>query len=330
MGRIVGRLAVAVLLVALTGCTEPIELRAFVDPPRGHAPYAARIVCSPLPGMYTYQLPDGTAVTSKEHELDVIVDRLEWEARVTWTDGRQVRVENILAEGTNASPTLLLPRINGDAYLWTLRPREQTLIDFTHHPGGLSGPESGVVYDGAWRIVEIRVEPELKTICDEPMADSIYTPPWEEGTYHALFHGQLVDNACLVYPLLTMEISANGLPHAPSPLEGYICDRAVNRDVLDAVNFPQQSAKITVAVEDEWGRRTSAAFDIPIASVVFQSFYDEFEDDVFFVSSRTDPYYYRRDCPEVCSIPGAERIYFASDASAEAAGKRRSPSCFGY
>jgi hypothetical protein len=83
-------------------------------------------------------------------------------------------------------------------------------------------------------------------------------------------------------------------------------------------------------VEDEWGRRTSAAFDIPTASVVFQSFYDEFEDDVFFVSSRTDRYYYRRDCPEVCGIPQAERIYFLSAENAETAGKRRSPSCFGY
>jgi len=85
MGRIVGRLAVAVLLVALAGCTEPVELRAFVDPPTGHVPYAAHIVCSALPGTYTYELPDGTSVTTRDSELAFTVDRLEWSARIVVT-----------------------------------------------------------------------------------------------------------------------------------------------------------------------------------------------------------------------------------------------------
>ncbi len=340
MGRIVSRLVLALLLAALAGCTEPVELHAFVDPPRGHVPYAARIVCSSLPGMYTYQLPDGTAVTSKEHELDVIVDRLEWEARVTWTDSRQVRVENVLAEGTNASPTLLLPRINGDAYLWTLRPSELTLIDFTHHPGGLSGPESGVVYDGAWRVVSIRVEAQEKVVCGAIMADSIYTPPWEEGTYHALFHGQLVDNACLVYPLYTAETAPTGRPYAPEALPGYDYDSARNRNVLVGVEFPEQTAAIIVVVEDDWGRRTSASFPVTVAASsswdwggLDDPHHDNpslFKNAAFFVSSQADSFYYRRDCPEVCGIPEAERIYFLSAENAEAAGKRRSSSCFGY
>jgi hypothetical protein len=339
MGRIVGRLALPVLLAALTGCTEPVELRAFVDPPRGHVPYAAHIVCSSLPGMYTYQLPDGTAVTSKEHELDVIVDRLEWEARVTWTDGRQVRVENVLAEGTNTPPTLLLPRINGDAYLWTLRPRELTLIDFTHHPGGLSGPESGVVYDGAWRVVEIRVEPTLKALCGAPMGDSIFCPPWEPGVVHALYRGQVWDNACLVYPLYTAETAPSGRPYAPEALSGYDYDSARNRNVLLGVEFPEQTAAIIVVVEDDWGRRTSASFAIRVAA---STSWDSgslpgdpedltlFKNAAFFVSSQADSSYYRRDCPEVCGIPGPDRIYFLSEENAEAAGKRRSLSCFGY
>ena len=339
MGRIVGRLAVVVLLASLTGCTEPVVLHAFVDPPRGHVPYAARIMCSSLPGTYTVELPDGTTMTSKEREFDVVVDRLEWKARVTWTNGHQVRVENVLAEGTNTPPIILLPRINGDAYLWTLRPREQTLIDFTHHTGGLSGPESGVVYDGAWRVVEIRVEPELKTICGEPMADSIYTPPWEEGTYHALFHGQLVDNACLVYPLYTAETAPTGRPYAPEALPGYDYDSARNRNVLVGVEFPEQTAAILVVVEDDWGRRTSASFPVTVAA---SSFWDSpnsgdthdnpslFKNAAFFVSSPADSFYYRRNCPEVCGIPEAERIYFLSAENAEAAGKRRSSSCFGY
>jgi hypothetical protein len=85
MGRVVGRLAVAVLLVALAGCTEPVELRAFVDPPTGHVPYAAHIVCSALPGTYTYELPDGTSVTTRDSELAFTVDRLEWSARIVVT-----------------------------------------------------------------------------------------------------------------------------------------------------------------------------------------------------------------------------------------------------
>jgi hypothetical protein len=339
MGRIVGRLALAVALAALTGCTEPVELRAFVDPPRGHVPYAARIVCSSLPGMYTYELPDGTATTSKEHELDVIIDRLEWEANVTWTDGRQVRVENVLAEGTNTPPIILLPRINGDPYLWTLRPREQTLIDFTHYATGLSGPESGVVYDGAWRVVEIRVEPKLKTLCGAPMGDSIYCPPWEAGAVHALFRGQVWENACLVYPLYTAETAPTGRPYAPVALPGYDYDSARNRNVLVGVEFPEQAAAIIVVVEDDWGRRTSASFPVTVAASAFWDFADSgdthdkpslFKNAAFFVSSQADSFYYRRDCPEVCGIPEAERIYFASDANAEAAGKHRSPSCFGY
>jgi hypothetical protein len=338
-------LILVVLLAALTGCTEPVKLNAFVDPPRGQVPYAARIVCSSLPGMYTYELPDGTAITSKESEFDVIVDRLEWEATVTWTDGHQVRVENVRAEGTNTLPVILLPRINGDAYLWTLRSDEQTLIDFTYHPSGLSGPESGVVYGGSWRIVEIRVEPKLKSVCDAPMGDSIFCPPWEAGEFHALFRGQVWENACLVYPLYTAEIAPNGLPYAPEALSGYSVDVARTRNVLVGVQFPEQMATIRVVVEDDWGRRTSASFDIRVAastswdaganpgSGVHPGTPEDptlFKNAAFFVSSRTDSLYYRRDCPEVCGIPDTERIYFLSAENAEAAGKHRSPSCFGY
>jgi len=344
MGRIVSRLALAVLVAALTGCTEPVVLHAFVDPPRGHVPYAARIVCSSLPGTYTVELPDGTAITSKEHEFDVVVDRLEWEARVTWTDGHQVRVENIAAQGTNAPPLILAPRLNGDAYQGVMRPREATLIDFTHHPGGLSGPESGVVYDGAWRVASIRVEAEGKVLCGAIMEDCVYTPPWEEGVFHALYHGQVWANACLVYPLFTAEIASNGRPYAPEALPGYSFDGARNRNLLLGVEFPEQTAVVRVVVEDDWARQTSASFPFKVAATSFWDwpgdegspgypYYDKptrFKDAVFFVSSRTDAYYYRRGCAEVCGIPGPDRIYFANEDNAETAGKRRSPSCSGY
>lgn len=125
-----------------------------------------------------------------------------------------------------------------------------------------------------------------------------------------------------------METAPSGRPYAPEPLDGYVCDRVTNRDPLDAVAYPAQTAHIVVTIEDDWGRRTSASFRVPVSPIALQSFYDEFEDDVFFVSSQADPYYYRRGCPEACRIAAQDRLYFASEENAEAVGKHRSPSCF--
>jgi hypothetical protein len=325
------------LLAGLCGCTEPLVLTAYVAPPTGHVPYAAHIVCTQLPGTYTYELPDGTSTTTKESQIDVTIDRLAWVARVTWTDGEQVCVANAEAEGTNEVPLILAPRLNGDAYQGVLRPREATLIDFTHYPAGLSGPESGVVYDGAWHIVSVRVEAEGKAVCGAAMGDGVYTPPWEDGVFHALYRGHVSENACLIYPLFTAELAPNGRPYAPEALPGYTYDGARNRNLLLGVEFPEQTAVITLVVEDDWGRRTSASFPFQVAST---SFWDQddphhdkptlFKDAVFFVSSRMDRYYHRRGCAEVCSIPGPDRLYFSSEANAEAAGKARSPDCFDY
>jgi hypothetical protein len=189
------------------------------------------------------------------------------------------------------------------------------------------------VYDGAWHVVAIHVEAEGKVLCGAMMEDCVYTPPWEAGAFHALYHGQVWENACLVYPLFTSEIASNGRPYAPEALPGYSYDGARNRNLLLGVEFPEQTAVVRVVVEDDWGRQTSASFSFAVAAT---SFWDpdggnptRFKDAVFFVSSRANAYYYRRDCVEVCSIPGPDRIYFASEANAEAAGKRRSPSCFG-
>ncbi len=320
-------LGLVVGVALLSGCSEPPSVRAFVDPPTGVVPYAARIVCSAPPGTYTYALPDGSAVTTRDAVLDVTVDRLEWAAEVTWTDGRDARTAMASARGTNALPTILQPRLNGDPYLWRLAPRVKTLIDFTHYPAGLSGPESGVLYDGPWHIVDLRVEAEDKVVCGASMGDSIYTPPLQAGVYHALYHGQIWDNACLVYPLLTMETDPSGRPYAPEPLDGYACDRIINRDLLEAVGFPEQYATIRVTVEDEWKRRTTASFDVPVAPIEQQSFYDDFDKDLFYVSSAGSAYYYHRNCPQVCAIPRDARLYFASARNAEAAGKQSTPDC---
>jgi len=343
--RILAAAALAIALALLVGCTETFTLIAYVDPPTGNVPYTANIVANALPGTYTYELPDGSTTTTRSNSLAVTVDRLMWEARVSWTDGTNVCVAIASATGINERPRILAPRLNGDAYLGTLRPREATLIDFSHYEAGLSGPESGVVYDGAWYIVSVRLAAEEKVVCGAIMEDCIYTPPWEDGGFHALFRGQMWENACIVYPLFTSELAPNGRPYAPEPLPGYTFDGARNRNLLLGVEFPEQTATVRVVVEDDWGRLTEASFPFQVAATSFWDHVSDgsqgdapggadkptlFKNAVFFVSDPRDPYYYRRDCPEVCAIPASERLYFSSEASAEAAGKRRSPDCPEY
>lgn len=338
--RVVFVLVVVALLAVLSGCTTVPDLTAFVDPSTGHVPYAANIVTNALPGTYTYELPDGSTTTSREGRLAVIVDRLDWRARVSWTDGRNVRVATATARGTNERPLILGPRLNGDAYQGFLRPREATLIDFTHYPAGLSGPASGVVYDGEWCIVSLHVSAERKVVCGAAMDDGVYTPPWEDGVYHALFRGHVWENACIVYPLYTAELAPNGRPYAPTAMPGYAFDGIRNRNLLLGVEFPEQTATVRVVVEDDWGRRTEASFTFPVSATSFFDYAETggpphdkptlFKDAVFFVASRATKEYHRRGCPSVCSIPAADRLYFASQENAEAAGHRRSLDCFGY
>ena len=92
-------------------------------------PYEARIVCTPLDGTYTYELPDGSTISSADSELEVLIDDLSWEIKVTWTNGEDVLVDTATAEGTNARPRIFHPRISGSPELWYLEPRERTLID---------------------------------------------------------------------------------------------------------------------------------------------------------------------------------------------------------
>ena len=326
-------LALLVLSLMFAGCNEPVQFHAFVEPPRGHVPYEARIVCTPLEGTYSYRLPDGSVIESKASELAVTVDRLDWEASVSWTNGEQARTQAVAAHGTNALPSILPPRINGDPSRWYLRPRERTLIDFTHYSAGLSGPESGVVYDGPWRVVAIQVECHLKTLCGMPVGDSVFCPPYEAGHYHGLFGGQVYDNACIVYPLYTGELAPDGRPYAPAAEEGYPYDGTRVRSIFYSAAFPEQSAAIRVTVEDEWGRQTSASFDIPVGAAEYHSNKGgrstDYSEVVFYVASRISRLYHLSTCVEVCGIRTVDRLYFSSEASASAPGRERCPVCLG-
>jgi hypothetical protein len=316
----------------VTSCSEPIQFHAAVDPERGHVPYAARIVCTRLVGTYTYRLPGGETITSDENELPVTVDRLEWGATVTWANGEQVRTETVSAQGTNAPPAILAPRINGDPSRWFLRPRERTLIDFTHYPDSLSGPESGVVYDGEWQVVSLEVECKLKTLCGSAIRDSVFCPPYEADTYHAVFRGLTYENACVVYPLYTGETTAQGRPYAPAPEEGYAYDVARVRDVFGQATFPAQSAAIRAVVQDEWGRLTATSFEIPVEAARYggrSGSATDYKEIVFYVASRNSQIYHRSTCDAVCPIPQQDRLYFCNQGNAEASGRQPSPDCFG-
>jgi len=321
------------ILMAAGGCLPgggPAEFHVRIEPARGHVPYEARIVCTPLDGTYTYELPDGSQVTDSSHELSVVVDSLTWQVTVTWTDGNNVRTDTATATGSNAEPRILRPRIGGNPEVWHLEPRERTLIDFAHYEASMSGPETGVVYEGDWRVVEIQLDCPLKTVCGDIVADSVFYPPYERDTVHALFNGRLYENACIVYPTYTGEITPNGLPYAPFAESGYEYDPYHVRALYHAVTFPAQTGRIHVTVEDDWGRRTSASFDIPIGSLALESHYGDptvYQDAVFYVAEVGASEYHLSTCPHVCSIAQDKRLYFAEQRNAQAAGLRPAAGC---
>ena len=341
---------VLVLMAIIAGCDEPVHFNAIIEPAQGYVPYEARIVCTSLAGTYSYELPSGKTITSSANVLDVTVDRLDWTARVGWSDGEQARTDVVSAQGTNPLPEVHRPRISGDAFRWFLRPRERTLIDFTHYPAGLSGPETGVAYDGAWRVVSIEVDCELKSLCGAPITDSVFCPPYEAGRYHALFGSQVVENACVVYPVYTSETSDDERPYPPAPEPGYPFDAFRGHDlfalmaqqnaILHRVGFPAQTAVIRAVVEDDWGRLTTASFDIPVEELAYETVLvpGSHCKDRFFVAERTshayhvvtsdisDPYRLST-CTSACAIPASERVFFCRESDAVASGRELCPLC---
>ena len=327
IAHVIQGLTLLLILVAVGGCLRdggPAEFHVRIEPTRGHVPYEARIVCTPLAGTYTYQLPGGTIVTESSAELDVVIDSL------SWTDGRHARSGTATATGTNAVPRILRPVIGGNPDTWQLEPRERTLIDFSHREATMSGPETGVDYDGEWRVVEIRLECSLKKICGKSLADSVFYPPYEPGVVHALFNGGLYDDACIVYPTYTSELDSAGLPYAPAAESGYTYDSYHVRNLYHAVTFPSQTGRIRVTVEDDWGRRTTATFSVPIGPLSSHSDFGDpidYKDAILYVAEIGSALYHASNCPSVCSIAVGNRIYFAEQRNAEAAGFQAHDGC---
>jgi len=322
------------LLIGLVGCfqfdKEPV-LNVVISPEQGIVPYSAQIVATAPPGTFTFELPN-TTVEQDEGLLEVLVDSLNWTATVTWTDGEAVKSAVVTAHGTNARPIINPPRIDGIPGLWYLEPRERTLIDFSFRPASLSAPRTGVDYAGEWIIREISVECSKKLLCDQPIPDSIFCPPYEEGVYHALFNNQIYESACIVYPTWTYEMASNGVLYSPVGEDGYAHDAAQQRNVFHEVEFPAQTAKIRVAVEDEFGRLTQAEFEIPVKQLLFGTGYGDatqFSRASYFVAGKDEAYFHQSWCYKVCQIAKNERLYFRDARHAEESGRMMCLYCAG-
>ena len=343
VGDVVKKTTVAVLLliltILLTSCflfeePDPV-LNAVIAPEQGHIPYVAQIVATAPPGQFTFTLPNAT-IEQTDPVLDVVVDSIAWSATVSWTDGSIVKTTTVTATASNPRPVIHRPLINGIASQWFLKPREQTLINCSYRPASMTSPTTGVQYDDAWSIREISVMCSEKLLCNQPIRDSVYCPPYQTGVYHAIFNGALYENACIVYPTSTFEPASSGLPYAPAPHEGYSYDTIQNRSVFKQIAFPAQTAIIRVTVRDNFGRLTSAEFEIPVLALPFEAIAEEsandgsgiaFSDAEYFVASKNETIYHQAWCYRACLIPEASRIYFAESRHAEDSGRTLGPYC---
>ena len=331
--RRVATVLLLALLIGLVGCfqydEEPV-LNAVISPEKGIVPYTAQIVATAPPGTFTFDLPNST-IEQDTGSLEVLVDSINWTATVAWTDGETVKSVVVTARGTNARPIINPPRINGIPGRWYLEPRERTLIDFSFRPASLSAPRTGIDYAGEWIIKEISVECSKKLLCDQPIPDSIFCPPYEEGVYHALFNNQIYESACIVYPTWTYEMALNGVLYSPVGEYGYTYDAAQQRNVFFGVVFPAQTATIRATVEDEFGRLTQAEFEIPVSLLPlwYDGYATQFDEAQYFIAGEDASLYHREWCYTVCQIAKDERVYFYDARHAEESGRTVCPYCGG-
>ena len=260
----VSLLGIAVLF-ALFGCdlfqaSEPASLVVLINPNIGKVPYSATIVCISSPGEYTFELPNETVGPQTGNSLEVVVDSLNWEAVVSWSDGVDLRTSTVNATGNNPRPNIHGVKINGKNDLWLLKPMERSLIEVI------------VYYENEWRVSSFNVE---GSISSAPY--TVFYPPYEAGVCHAYWYSWIIENACIVYPVYA-SIDTSGLPYSPTGLdEGYPTSYQVTNqfyyDYLSStagtLEVPAQEGTISVTVEDEFGRLTTQAFLIPIAALDF-------------------------------------------------------------
>lgn len=250
-------LALGVLCAA--GCNQSTPtMQAVLNPSAGHVPFEARIACYAPPGELTFELPEETIGPQESGEIHVTVDSLDWSARVVWTDGEHVLECILTATAANARPRIRRVRINGKDNEWQLEPFARTLIEVI------------VDYRGEWELESIEVEGS-----NDRLPYTVFHPPYT-GEPHAYWQGWVIENAGIVYPVYA-SIETDGLPFTPTGLdEGYPTSYQVTNALFydysasrEGLEIPEQTGTITVAVRDEFGRRTTRAFDIPIQAADF-------------------------------------------------------------
>ena len=186
------------------GCTlldEPKPLFSIgLLPKSGHPPFSVEIRVTDMgEGTYTFTLPNET-IEQSTNVLHTIVDADFWQVRVTWTnsEGDQQSATTI-ASVINNPPTIRRPEIL-PGMGWFLTPLARTLLNFNYKTTAVYGATGISDPDGdAWHIDSIEV------MCSEKfgMADSVFCPPREPGVFHAYYHGEIIENACIVYPTHT-------------------------------------------------------------------------------------------------------------------------------
>jgi len=208
-----GGILLLVILAGSGGCFQPPEgvpsLTGQLVPKTGHPPFPTEVRATEMgAGTYTFELPNET-IEQESNVLSATVDADLWQVRVTWTNSEgDQRSATATANVINDPPIIRRPRLspNGD---WFLTPLVRALLDFNYHGG--SGGATGVSDpDGdQWRIDSVEV------MCSEKygLADSIFSPPREAGLFRATYRGEIIENACVVYPTHTGELH----PVVPSP-----------------------------------------------------------------------------------------------------------------
>lgn len=257
------------VLAALAGCAEAPyvnPMMVHVSPESGHPPFTVTITVTGRDGgEYLFQLPGGD-VSSTEPTVTATADSFDWHGSVVWTRGDLCDVREFTVQVVNAPPVILRPSL-APHLEWYLTPRERTLLDFNFRDGGMYGTSSGI-YDpdgDEWRIVSVAIQAPLK---DDP--DSIFCAP-HDGSYHATWHSNVIENACVVYPLYTGK-EVGGLPCSPQGLteEGYPTSPYQNPNLYYGQAFARQTAIIMVIAEDSLGARTAQGFEITVNELSYE------------------------------------------------------------
>jgi hypothetical protein len=113
--------------------------------------------------------------------------------------------------------------------------------------------------------------------------------------------------------------------------------------ILDVDSFPTQNAVIRVVVKDEWGRLTTASFDIPVRPLSYVTdpgigfvpwnsrtrFYvaDKNSNVYHAVTSQASSPYLLETCYKDCGIHPNNRVFFCRESDAIASGRTRCSLC---